>query len=84
MSFLELGNYYWVLTPEEYNILSDLMSEYVSEYGGASFLDDFQLIDGTYYANTSSIDEDEEAFLEDWRLLNPFYYILSGQMPGDL
>ena len=80
MSFLEPGNYYWVLTPDEYGFLSDLMSE----YGGASFLDDFQLIDGTYYANTSSIDEDEEEFLEYWGLLNPFYYILSGQMPGDL
>lgn len=80
MGFLEPGNYYWVLTPDEYEFLRDLMSE----YGGASFLDDFQLIDGTYYANTSSIDEDEEAFLDDWRLLNPFYYILSGQMPGDL
>ena len=80
MSFLEPGNYYWVLTPDEYELLSDLMSE----YGGASFLDDFQLIDGTYYANTSSIDGDEEEFLEYWGLKNPFYYILSGQMPGDL
>lgn len=81
MSFqLEVGHSYWILSQDQYEFLGELMGE----YGGGSFLGDFQEYNGTYYATYEAIDPNEQEFLEDWGLAHPYLYILSNQFPGDV
>ena len=70
----EPGKSYYVLTAEEYAALQDILPESL-----ASLLDDFTLVDGSYYALPSDIDATELAFLEDEGFLNLFDYKKSTQ-----
>ena len=81
MSFqLETGQTYWILDQDGYALLT----EFMGDFEGASFLNDFHEYNGMYYAEYDSIDPDEFAFLDYWGLAEPYLYILSNQFPGDV
>lgn len=77
------GTSYYTLSEEEYETLFELLEEFGADYGlGANaFLNDFELVDGTYYAlmDPAVIDDDESLFLDDFGLGNRFDYKKSTQ-----
>ena len=60
------GNYYWLLSEDEYNILSEAMQMYLDENPEAqSFLGDFDIHtdDGYWVADAGDISSEEAEFL---------------------
>ncbi len=83
MSFqLETGHTYWILEPDEYDTLMELMTDL--KFEGNNLRNDFIAYNGKYYAILDDIDPNEQAFLTEWGLAETYLYILSNQFPGDV
>lgn len=73
----EPGSSYYVLEPDEYNAMRDIMVDEGLSYDLAN---DFDYVDGKYYAKVGGgVDAAEAEFMADWGFYNILEYKKSTQ-----